>query len=198
MTSGEKGPANSFHIRAAEKSDARAIAGLYQLSSDGVSDYIWTTLAEPGEELLDVGQRRYEREDSVFSYRSTSIVECDGHIAGMLVAFPMTIDEDYVEQDPILAPYSRLEEADSLYICAMAVFPEYQGQGIGKQLLKLAETKARDHGLKKLSLIVFEQNLGAKRLYDQSGFVVVARAAVVQHPLIHHTGDALLMLRTAA
>jgi ribosomal protein S18 acetylase RimI-like enzyme len=186
---------NLIVTRAARKSDARTIAELYQLSSDGVSDYIWTTLANPGEDLLDVGQRRYERDDSVFSYRSTSIVEHNGRIAGMLVAFPMSIDENHVETDPVLAPYSQLEEPDSFYICAMAVFEKYRGQGIGGKLLKLAENKAIEQGLKKLSLIVFEENVGAKRLYDRSGFVVVARNAVVPHPLIHHTGDALLMVR---
>jgi len=183
-------------IHPAKRSESRKIAELYQLSSDGVSDYIWTKLAEPDEDLLDVGQRRYEREDSVFSYRSTSIVECDEQVAGMLVAFPMVIDEDYVEEDPVLAPYSVLEEPHSYYICAMAVFPDYRGQGIGRQLLELAETKAEEHGLGKLSLIVFEENDGAKRLYDRSGYEVVAREPVVPHPLIHHAGDALLMVRT--
>lgn len=182
-------------IRPAEKNDCRTIAELYQLSSDGVSDYIWTKLAEPGEDLIDVGQRRYEREDSVFSYRSTTIVECDGKIAGMLVAFPMIVDEDYVEEDPVLVPYSVLEEPESFYICAMAVFPDYRGQGIGHQLLQLAEKKAKEHGLEKLSLIVFERNDGAKRLYERTGYREAAREAVVPHPLIHHGGDALLMVR---
>jgi ribosomal protein S18 acetylase RimI-like enzyme len=186
----------AFSIRPAKRGESRKIAELYQLSSDGVSDYIWTKLAEPGEDLLDVGQRRYEREDSVFSYRSTSIVVYDGQVAGMLVSFPMTIDEDYVEEDPVLVPYSVLEEPDSYYICAMAVFADYRGLGIGHRLLELAESKAKEQSLDKLSLIVFGQNEGARRLYDRSGYKVVAREPVVPHPLIHHTGDALLMVRT--
>jgi ribosomal protein S18 acetylase RimI-like enzyme len=182
-------------IRQARKSDCRTIAELYRMASDGVSDYIWTNLAETGEDLLDVGQRRYEREDTVFSYRNASIVECESGIAGMLVAFSIIVDESYVEDDPILAPYGLLEEPDSFYICAMAVFPEYRGRGIGHRLLDLAEEKARNQELNKLSLIVFEQNEGARRLYESYGYVETAREAVVPHPLIHHEGDALLMVR---
>lgn len=182
-------------IRPATRADCRDIASLYRIASDGVADYIWDKLAAPGEDLLDVGQRRYEREDSVFSFRNATIVEDNGRTIGMLVAFPMTSDPDYVEEDPVLAPYSVLEEADSYYICAMAVIPECRGVGVGSRLLSLAEDKAREHALSKLSLIVFEQNVGAKRLYDRSGYAETVRQTVVPHPLIHHTGDALLMVK---
>ncbi len=182
-------------IRPASKADSRKIAELYRIASDGVSDYIWTKLAEPGEDILDVGQRRYEREDTVFSYRSATVVERDGKIIAMLVSFPMIIDKNYVEEDPVLAPYSALEEPDSYYICAMAVFPEYRGQRIGHRLLRLAEDKARNNALTRLSLIVFERNEGAKRLYERNGYCERAREPVVPHPLIHHEGDAVLMVK---
>ena len=185
-------------IRPAVKSDCRTIAELYRISSDGVAEYIWTKLAEPGEELLDVGQRRYERESSVFSYRNCRMVECDAITAGMLIAFPMVIDNEYVESDPVLVPYSRLEEADSYYICGMAVFPQFRGRGIGTRLLQLAEQQAREYQLSKLSLIVFEQNEGALRLYERSGYREKAHEPVVPHPLIHFEGRALLMVKELA
>ncbi len=182
-------------LRPAEKSECRTIASLYSISSDGIADYIWTKLAQPGENILDVGQRRYEREDSVFSYRNCTVVELAGVIAGMLVAFPLHADAGAVESDPVLAPYSRLEEDNSYYICGMAVFPEHRGRGIGHRLLDLAEKHASARGFAKLSLIVFEQNEGAKRLYDRTGYREKARQAVVPHPLIHCMGDAILMVK---
>ncbi len=100
-------------VRPADKADAAAIAALYRISSDGVADYIWTKLAEPGEDLLDVGRRRYERENTPFSYQNCTLVEIDGEVAGMLVAFPMHVDPDAVETDPVLAPYGELEEDGS-------------------------------------------------------------------------------------
>ena len=42
---------------------------------------------------------------------------------------------------------------------------------------------------------MFDENRGAKRLYDRFGYVEAARAAVVPHPLIHHQGDAILMAK---
>lgn len=182
-------------FRPATKDDCAAIARLYSISSDGVADYIWTRLAEPGEEILDVGRRRYEREDTLFSYQNCTMVDVDGDIAGMLVAFPMYVDPTYVESDPVLAPYSELEEDDSYYICGMALFPGYRGKGIGSELLALAETHARDKGFNKLSLIVFEQNSGAKKLYDRTDYREARRAAIHPHPLIHYSGDAILMIK---
>ena len=38
-------------IRPARREDAGTIAALYRISSDGVADYIWSRLAEPGEAL---------------------------------------------------------------------------------------------------------------------------------------------------
>ncbi|MCZ3380347.1 MULTISPECIES: GNAT family N-acetyltransferase [Rhizobium] len=43
-------------------------------------------------------------------------------------------------------------EAESLYVGKLAVVPAAQGKGIGKQLLGLAETAARELGLKALRL----------------------------------------------
>jgi ribosomal protein S18 acetylase RimI-like enzyme len=190
-----KTPVSEDRIRAATKADCRTIAELYRIASDGVSDYIWTKLAEPGQDLLDVGQRRYEREDTAFSYRNASVVERNGKVIAMLVSFPMVVDEHHVESDPVLAPYSALEEPDSYYICAMAVYPEFRGQRTGQRLLQLAEDKARNHGFSRLSLIVFEKNTGAKRLYERFGYHERARRPVVPHPLIHHEGDAVLMVK---
>ena len=184
-----------LHVRPATKDDCGTIAALYSISSDGVADYIWTKLAGPGEDILEVGRKRYEREGSAFSYENCVVVENEGQVVGMLVAFPMRIDPSEVEDDPVLIPYGKLEEDDSYYICGMAMFPEFRGCGMGTKLLALAEQHAIERGFDKLSLIVFEQNTGARRLYERSGFSEIAREPVFPHPLIHYTGDALLMVK---
>lgn len=187
--------APDYTLRPARKSDCRRIAELYRISSDGVADYIWTRLAGPGEDIVDVGRRRYEREGLAFSYQNCKVVELEGGIIGMLVAFPMQVDPEYVEADPVLAPYSALEEDESYYVCGMALETEHRRKGIGTRLLAEAEGACRALGLRKLSLIVFEQNVDARRLYERSGYVEKHRHPVVPHPLIHYTGDALLMVK---
>ncbi len=188
---------NSVTFRPAQKVDCHAIASLYSISSDGVADYIWTQLAAPGEDILEVGQRRYERENTLFSYQNCTLAIVNDTIIGMLVAFPMFVDvAAEPEEDPVLAPYSQLEEDNSYYICGVALFPDYRGQGIGTRLMRLAETQAIAQGFTKLSLIVFEQNAKAKHLYDRLGYREIDRRAIVPHALIHYTGDAILMVKT--
>lgn len=53
----------------------------------------------------------------------------------------------------------------------------------------------RENKLNKLSLSVFEKNSGAKRLYERLGYREVAREVIFPYPLIHFTGDAILMVR---
>ena len=185
-----------YTIRPATKRECRRIAELYSVSSDGIADYIWTRLARPGEDILDVGKRRYEREGTPFSYENCKFVEFEGSVVGMLVAFPMEVDEKYEETDPILVPYSVLEEDESFYICGMAVDERHRGKGIGRMLLEEAERTCRHLGFAKLSLIVFETNVRARRLYERCGYVEKRRHPIVPHPMIHSTGDALLMVKS--
>jgi len=114
----------------------------------------------------------------------------------MLVAFTMHLEENAEQEgDPVLAPYNALEEDDSDYICGMALFPPYRGQGLGARFLDLAENQGRERKLTRLSLIVFEQNAEAKKLYERHGYREMARHPVVPHPLIRNSGDALLMVK---
>lgn len=185
-------------FRPARKEESRTISHLFSISSDGVSDYTWKTLAELREEILDVGERRYSRENTPFSYENCTVAELNGEIVGKLAAFPMEVEEsDYgnTDVDPVLAPYSRLGQPNSYYIAGMAVFPEYRGKGYGSKFLEIAEQEAKNLGLSLLSLIVFEQNEGAKRLYERHGYYEMAREKVVPHELIHFTGYALLMVK---
>lgn len=185
-------------FRPARVEDCPRIAELYSISSDGVADYIWRKLAGPGEDPLEVGARRYAREDTVFSYKNCVVAEKGGEVVGFLVAFPMEAEEDAEGPDegvdPVLAPYGELERPGSLYVCGMAMLPEHRGRGLGNRMLALAREKARERGFEELSLVVFEQNAGAKRLYERHGFREVARRPVVPHESIRYTGDALLMV----
>lgn len=185
-------------FRPAKKDESRTIARLFSMASDGVADYVWTKSARPGEDILDAGERRYSDEGSLFGYKNCLVAESGGEIAGMMAAFP--IDRPYDpatswETDPVLAPYSRLEQPGSYYISGMAIFPEYRGMGIGTRFLEIAEEKAALYSLPLISLIVFEENAGAARLYKRRGFYEIMREPVVPHPLIKYSGTALLMVK---
>ena len=149
----------------------------------------------PGRSLIEIGAQRYAREDALFSYRPCLIAEIAGEIAGMVHCFEMP-ESDAEETDPVLRPHAELEDAASLYISGIAVHPHHRNAGIGTRLLDAAHQRARDLGLPRISLICFEHNSGAMRLYQRHGYVETDRRALVPHPTLHYKdGDAVLLVR---
>lgn len=194
----ESASTSGTSFRAATRGDSRQIAELFRISSDGVADYVWSTLASqyPGLTPIEIGARRYAGEEGRFSYENCIMAERGGEVVGMLCTFPIEENEERSSGEPadaVLEPYERLEIPGSLYICSLAMFAGSRGMGLGTEMLSIAREQARERGLGVLSLLVFEQNAGAVRLYERDGFRVVDRAPVVPHDLIHHTGDVLLM-----
>ncbi len=185
-------------LRRARRDDVPAIAALFRLSSGGVADYVWRSLAQPGEDPLEVGIRRYARQGADFSYENCLVAEDDGTVVGMINAFPLRPSgEPASEDDPVLRPYAELEAPDSLYVSGIALLPPYRGQGLGTRMMVAMRERARAEGLKQLSLIAFAENVASVRLYERLGYRIVDRRPVVPHPLIRYRGDAVLMLAPA-
>ncbi len=59
-----------INFRQAVKEDSADIARLFLISSDGLAEYIWSKVAEPGETVIEAGAHRYAREGVAFSYES--------------------------------------------------------------------------------------------------------------------------------
>jgi ribosomal protein S18 acetylase RimI-like enzyme len=196
-------PATDVVLRAGRPGDCRRIAELFEISSDGVADYVWSGLQEayPGLSLLEIGERRYQRENTAFSYQNCVVAERAGEVIGMLHAFVIEpadgppAPDDAI--DPVLRPYAELEVPGSLYISGLALLPGERGRGLGTRLLRSARERAQELGCPELSLICFAGNAGARRLYERHGFTVVDRRDIVPHPTIHVTGEALLMTAPA-
>ena len=176
---------------------------MIDISSDGIALIEWTEAAQAAGDrtALDIGARIYASEDGDYSYRNCCIAQMADRRAGMLIGFPMTArDPSDVASPPpfdgtdVFAPYKYLEAPDTWYICGVALLPEYRGHGIGTGLMQMAREQARTHGYTQLSLVVFEENAAALRLYRRLGYETIKRASIVPHPLIRASGDALLMV----
>jgi ribosomal protein S18 acetylase RimI-like enzyme len=191
-------------LRATRLADCRRIAELFRISSDGLADYVWSQLQDsyPGHSLLEIGERRYQRENTAFSYQNCVVAERAGEVIGMLHAFMIEPADGPPGQDdavdPVLRPYAELEVPGSLYISGLALLPGERGRGLGTRLLRTARERAQVLSCPKLSLICFAGNAGARRLYERHGFTVIDRRDIVPHPMIHATGEALLMAAPAA
>ena len=184
-------------FRMAIREDSRRIAELFSISSDGVVNYLWMTLEPeyPGLVPIEIGAVRYAREEGNFSYTNCVVAELEGEVIGQLCTYPVEANAEESQEpvDPVLEPYARLEVPGTLYISSLALFEEFRGLGLGTRMLSIAKDQARGRNLDALSLLVFEQNAGAVKLYKREGFREVDRAPVVPHPLINHTGDVILM-----
>ncbi|UZE23383.1 GNAT family N-acetyltransferase [Pseudomonas sp. B21-056] len=183
-------------FRPALPTDTLEIARLFQISSEGASDYIWSQLAAPGQELVEVGAARYAREDVDFSYQNCVIAEAGGRVIGMMHSYVMRHDPLATPvTDPVLAPYADMEVPDTLYISSLALHEGWRSKGLGVRFLELAQQRADQLKLKGLSLIDYAANTGARRFYERHGFGIVKTCQVVPHPMIRVTGDAYLMYR---
>lgn len=62
---------------------------------------------------------------------------------------------------------------DCLYLCNLAVDPNYQSKGIASKLIHQAALQAKELGLSKLSLDVTQKNQKALNLYLSHGFKII-------------------------
>ena len=83
----------------------------------------------------------------------------------------------------------------SWYVNVLATFPEFRRQGIGLELLAIAEQKALAEGAGALSVIVAGENERAARLYRRAGFTAAAREPLVPFPGYTHEGDWILLIK---
>ena len=58
----------------------------------------------------------------------------------------------------------------------LACYPENRGHGLGSKLLDVADEIAREAGYKKMSVIVADENVGARRLYERKGYAELDKA----------------------
>lgn len=70
-----------------------------------------------------------------------------------------------------------LEGETRAEVLAIAVTPEFQGQGIGHELLQSAQKKAEELGQQRLFLHTAKENLAAQKLFLRNGFKPVKSKA---------------------
>ena len=161
-------------IRPATLADAEEMAVLIDYAGEGLPSHLWAGMAEGDETPLYVGIRRARRDEGSFSWRNAWIAESDGHVAGMLTGYPIAEPSPVEPGTPSL--FAALQELEneapgSWYVNVLACHPEFRNRGIGSALMRKADDLARESGIGDLSVIVFDTNRGARRLYERHGYV---------------------------
>lgn len=71
-------------------------------------------------------------------------------------------------------PRMLVMEEDELYVQALAVFPDFRGQGLASGLLRMAFAEAARLELPKVALLVETPNNHARTVYEHHGFRITA------------------------
>jgi len=177
-------------IRPARPEDANSAARLIHMALGCFGEYAFGN-GSPAK-TLEVLERLFVARNNRFNYEHAYLAEKGGSNAGLLLSHPAKIMArlDILTGAPLLKILgvgemlrlvfrllplagSREAEKDEYYISDLAVFPQFQGQGIGTRLLTFAEGQAVKHGLQKCSLIVAQHNDAARQLYLRLGYRIV-------------------------
>ncbi|WP_339276066.1 GNAT family N-acetyltransferase [Paenibacillus sp. FSL W8-0426] len=164
-------------LRAAVKEDAAQVIPLLVQAIDDIA----YALAGEGdhEQAMHILRQLYEQEDTRISYRNVTVMEREGHVAGILVAYDGG-DADRLDQSILNRPGRSKDEKYRLgketrpgeyYLDTLSVDQAYQGQGIGKALMAAFEEQARALGHSRTALIVERDNDRARMLYERQGYV---------------------------
>ncbi|WP_442880904.1 GNAT family N-acetyltransferase [Brevundimonas sp.] len=85
-------------------------------------------------------------------------------------------EADFLVVEQGNAPIGRLylqRDEEGVLVVDIGLLPDFRRQGIGRVLMEWVLREAADAQAAKVWLHVLEQNLPARRLYEQLGFVVV-------------------------
>lgn len=163
-------------LRPATPDDASDLVRLVNIAGEGLPFHFWQTIAEEGQDPWDIGMSRALRDEGAFSWRNSTVIEAGSQIASALVAYGIaarTGPPDLSAVPPLFVPLEELEllAASTFYVNVLATYPEFRGRGFGGMLLAEAAKFANGRAL---SLIVSDSNFAAIRLYERTGFRIVA------------------------
>jgi ribosomal protein S18 acetylase RimI-like enzyme len=173
-------------IRPASLQDVGALAELVNFAGEGLPLYLWEKMAQDGEDPWSVGRTRASREEGSFSYRNAIVIEHDHAVAACLIGYPLSEEPETIDEANMPAMFVPLQQLENLasgtwYVNVLASDPKWRNRGLGTLLLKHAEQLAATAGVKNgMSVIVADNNISARRLYERMGYRQIANRPMVK------------------
>ncbi|WP_158553417.1 GNAT family N-acetyltransferase [Peribacillus saganii] len=162
-------------IRKATPEDADTAAVLILMAIKDIAEAL--TGEKEEREILKVLREYFTQEKNRLSYRNSMILEANGEIAGIVIAYH---GSEANQLDASILARLRLrnknasigkeaEEAD-YYVDTLCVAQAYRGKRMGRMLIAAAEEKGRLQGYPTIALNVEKDNERARRLYSRLGY----------------------------
>jgi len=182
-------------LRPATPEMAPVAAKLLYLTLGPLADYWMGVDAEQA--AVPILQRMFGANKNLFSYQFATFADVDGEAAGLELSYPArlmkalevrTLLRYLVTAGPANAlrmiwrsyPLQSITESapDEYFLAHLGVLPQFEGRGLGRQLLEWAEERGHSAGLGKITLTVDADNERAMRMYERAGFSVTGTVAL--------------------
>ena len=194
----ERSEMQNLVLRPATLKDAPVFRRVFELASEGLAPWVWAQSAGPGETSDEIGLKRMQDKLTKAASGTAIVAEVDGQAAGGIITYDIgRIPEEFKDDTPaVFAPLIKLENLVPLthYINAIAVFPEFQGLGIGRKLLRSVAVNALENGM---SLIAEDSNQAALGLYRSEWYKERARLPLITADDWHCAGTEWILMTRA-
>ncbi|MBP0724317.1 GNAT family N-acetyltransferase [Bacillus sp. RG28] len=175
-------------IRIAKKEEANQIAPLIMQAIDEIA--LMLTGTNTYEQAYPIIESYVASECNRLGYKNCIVKEKEGKIAGVIVGYFIKdlpiLDAEMLE---IITANSRNSkvvvekeaEDNDYYIDTVSVHSDYQGAGIGTELLKGVIDYAIKIGANRITLNVDQAKPAVRRLYERNGFEFERERLIMEH-----------------
>lgn len=178
-------------IRNAKKEEAGKVVPLVLDAIHDIAQML--TGGETEEEVLALMEQFFQEEGNRLSYQNTYVKEIDGNIAGIMVLYygadverlDVPLLKNLHKKGIEIEAFDVEADLDEFYIDTVSVSKDYQGQGLGTELLAAAEEIGKQKGYEKISLNVDKENPRAHQLYSRLNYVSTKEISINHHSFFH-------------
>jgi ribosomal protein S18 acetylase RimI-like enzyme len=163
-------------IRQATQEDAELVIQLMYTAIGGIAHTLSGT--DNVEDTMRVLASFFRQRGNRISFENVLVKEVKGRVIAFMLAYhgsrAKELDLPFLSRlrdIGQLSPWIEREaRQDEYYLDCVAVDSDFQGRGIGTELLHLFERNALELGYPKIMLLVDEENVPAQLLYKKLGY----------------------------
>ena len=190
---------NALQFRTATEYDCTELALIRDIAGRRMPSYLWSQEVGQGQSYFEYGRERIRTDPNNNAYfKNWLVAESQDKFVGAFFGFSIENPYPEIDLDAVPECFRPCIELERVAIgCwllqAIAILPQYRGEGLARQLLDKAGSVAKDSGTNRIALQVEEVNEVAFKTYQSNGYVEVDRRPYVHFPGSEDTGDVVLM-----